>query len=70
MKTSTFSGAFAGAFDCVRLVVVNKIPARDDDWANKTALVNGARSIFRLKKTKNLLLSKKRNCVVRKKIII
>lgn len=45
MKTSTFSGAFAGAFDWVRDVVANN-PARDCDWARRTALDNGARSIF------------------------
>lgn len=46
MKTSTFSGAFAGAFDCARLVDVNNNPARDGDWARKMARVKGARSIF------------------------
>jgi hypothetical protein len=46
MKTSIFSGAFAGAFDCARLVDVNNNPARDCDWARRAARVNGARSIF------------------------
>jgi hypothetical protein len=46
MKTSTFAGAFAGAFDCARLADVNNNPALDGDWARKKALVNGARSIF------------------------
>lgn len=45
MKTSTFSGAFAGAFDWVRDTVTNN-PALDCDWARRTALVNGARSIL------------------------
>lgn len=56
MKTSIFSGALAGAFDWVRLVVVNNNPALFGDWASRQARVNGARNIFRLK-NKNLLLS-------------